>query len=242
MIPNTLQAYDDKMEKILCKYMEHVPEGSRLSGEEMSELILEVSGNALDAEFVFRYLDYVEVGKNGKILKWDMNHAYLEGTEMKQKNTMLESITIGEIEKWYGKPTADALKQYCDAKEMDVDRVASNDAEWDKFEMWAKARKRKLGTLSSKFDNWRDAAEMDDKATTKKRKAGGVRRYDLPTDADIYGEGSGSRMDEQDVLDFIGGELVSCDWVSNLDYDDVDAKCYIDLNEGTSFEISIKRI
>ena len=49
-------------------------------------------------------------------------------------------------------------------------------------------------------------------------------------------------MDEQDVLDFIGGELVSCDWVSNLDYDDVDAKCYIDLNEGTSFEISIKRI
>ena len=162
---------------------------------------------------------------------------------MKQKDTMLESITIGEIEKWYGKPTADALKQYCDKMDMTVDQVASDDAAWDKFEIWAKSKKSKLGTHSSKFDNWLAAAGMDNKEPKSKRNRGrDVKRYDLPTAADMYGEGSGSKMDEQDVLDFIGGELVSCDWVSNLDYDDVDAKCYIDLKEGTSFEISVKRI
>ena len=167
-----------------------------------------------------------------------------EDTKMKQKNTMLESITIGEIEKWYGKPTADALVKYCDEKNKNVDQVASDDAEWDRFEMWAKSKKRRLGTNSSKFDNWRDAAGMDDKAITKKRDSG-VRRYDLPTAADMYGEGSGSDpIDEYFISNWIGDELKECDWVDPeaIEWAGDEPWVEISTEEGDVYRIMVKKM
>ena len=164
-----------------------------------------------------------------------------------------DEATLLDIEKTYGKKTSLALDKYCKLfKKNPTDVVSDLKAdgngmtEWDKFDVWAK-RKLKLDIMDN-FDDTIDWTGAEDEPAKSKEKSkrtpkqrfGNV--YDEPSLNDIYGEGSGSRMDEQDVLDFIGEELVSCDWVSNLDYDDVDAKCYIDLNEGTSFEISIKRI
>ena len=239
MIPNTLQAYDDKMEKILCKYMEHVPEGSRLSGEEMSELILEVSGNALDADFVFHYLDYVEAGKNGKILKWDMNHTYLEETKMKRTNES-EQDTLREIEKTYGKATKDALVKYCAMKKQDVEKIVydtttdgNGETPWDKFDHWAQTKLNLdiMGGFDDTYD-WtgadeRAAAEKEREKEEKKAKKlamkkrnraeHGLREYDMPE----FVEGSGSDpIDEYFISNWIGEELEACEWVKRMDWGD----------------------
>ena len=158
-----------------------------------------------------------------------------EGRETNPRFSMMEGgITLREIEKWYGKETANSLVQYCDKMGLEIDDVAGDDRAWDKFEMWAKARKRGLGTSAKKFDNWKDASRIDDKDS-------GVRArqiYDTPADSDIYGE-SGDQ-DENDVLDFITDELNECEWVKWVDFDDYDATCTIGTSSGKVYDISVK--
>lgn len=79
--------------------------------------------------------------------------------------------------------------------------------------MWSKSKKRKLGTNSSKFDDWRKAARVDDDER-------GARTYDNPSDADIYGEGSGSRMDEYAIAENIGEYIRDCEWAENFNWGD----------------------
>ena len=110
-----------------------------------------------------------------------------EGKNDNPRFKMAESaITLKEIEKWYGKPTADALVEYCKKTKKSVDDVAGSDREWDRFEQDAKARKRSLGTLSKKFDDWVDAADMDGKRANKSAKRAKKGRfgdvYSAPTD------------------------------------------------------------
>ena len=137
---------------------------------------------------------------------------------------MEDGITLREIEKWYGKKTADELVKYCSAKKIGVDAVAASDSEWDRFEAWAKGKKRGLGTNSSKFDNWKDAARLDD--GDKRGRAAKV--YDRPTDADIYGEGSGSGMDQDAISSKIYDYLSGCDWVQSMDPRDGDILITVD--------------
>ena len=112
-----------------------------------------------------------------------------EGSENNPRFKMMEGgITIKEIEKWYGKETAEALIQYCELNGKEIDDVAESDKEWDRFEMWSKSKKRGLGTNSNKFDDWQKAARIDEPDNGER--IGNV--YDRPTDSDIYGEGSGS--------------------------------------------------
>lgn len=40
-----------------------------------------------------------------------------EGSENNPRFKMMESITLKDIEKWYGKATAEALIQYCKAND-----------------------------------------------------------------------------------------------------------------------------
>ena len=75
-----------------------------------------------------------------------------EGSENNPRFKMMEGgITIKEIEKWYGKETAESLIQYCELNGKEIDDVAESDKEWDRFEMWSKSKKRGLGTNSNKF-------------------------------------------------------------------------------------------
>ena len=137
-----------------------------------------------------------------------------EGSENNPRFKMMEGgITIKEIEKWYGKETAEALIQYCELNGKEIDDVAESDKEWDRFEMWSKSKKRGLGTNSNKFDDWQKAARIDEPDNGER--IGNV--YDRPTDSDIYGEGSGSRMDMYAISDNIWNYLEDCEWVENLD-------------------------
>ena len=137
-----------------------------------------------------------------------------EGSENNPRFKMMEGgITIKEIEKWYGKETAESLIQYCELNGKEIDDVAESDKEWDRFEMWSKSKKRGLGTNSNKFDDWQKAARIDEPDNGER--IGNV--YDRPTDSDIYGEGSGSRMDMYAISDNIWDYLEDCEWVENLD-------------------------
>ena len=137
-----------------------------------------------------------------------------EGSENNPRFKMMEGgITIKEIEKWYGKETAESLIQYCELNGKEIDDVAESDKEWDRFEMWSKSKKRGLGTNSKKFDDWQKAARIDEPENGER--IGNV--YDRPTDSDIYGEGSGSRMDMYAISDNIWNYLEDCEWVENLD-------------------------
>ena len=62
------------MEGILNKYKKFLDKGKTICGEQLAEIIREVSSNALDEEFVFRYLDYVKIDENGEIQEWDLGY------------------------------------------------------------------------------------------------------------------------------------------------------------------------
>ena len=138
-----------------------------------------------------------------------------EGSENNPRFKMMEGgITLREIEKWYGKETAAALVQYCDAMEKEIDDVAGDDKEWDRFEMWSKSKKRGLGTNSGKFNDWQKASRIDDKGDGQRA----ITRYDVPVSSDIYGESSD--MDEYAIHDWIAEELKECEWVADIDAGD----------------------
>ena len=124
-----------------------------------------------------------------------------------------DSVTLKEIEKWYGGETAHALAQYCDETGKAVDEVAASDREWNRFESWSKSKKRGLGRDAKKFGNWVKASRIDQKGAAQR--LGKI--YDRPVDSDIYGEGSGSRMDTYAISDNIWDYLEDCEWVENLD-------------------------
>ena len=167
----TLQDYSNKLEKILCKYQKYIPEGETYSGYEMADLIREVSGNELDASFVQLYLDYVETGKNGGILKWDITTPYNETkTMIKRKKLTKESdysatANIEDIERMYGKDVAEGLLEYCrqfnkkPAQVMnDLTVDGNSQTEWDKFDNWLQ---RKKGIdFTDKFDDYDVDAEL----------------------------------------------------------------------------------
>ena len=218
--------YSEKLEKILCKYMEHIEEGSHLDGYEMADLIREVSGNELDARFVELYLKYVETGRGGKILKWDIKSPYDEETKMKitregsENNPRFKlmektSAVYGQIERMFGAQVAALLEEYCALKELDPYKVAFDETAdgtgstlWDKFAVWAKNKKHV--NVNAKFDDYDVDAELN--KTSGRGRA--TRTYDTPADADIYGESSG--MSSQDVADFLCEELQECEWVDSV--------------------------
>ena len=164
-----------------------------------------------------------------------------EGTDSNPRFKMMEKgdgITLREIEKWYGKDTASALVQYCDKMKKDIDDVAGNDREWDRFEMWSKSKKRGLGTHSSKFSDWQKAAKMDDD-NKRKKKAG--KEFEEP---DVYLEGSGSRMEENDILDWIFQEMGDCEWADDMEYVDNENAFEVAMPgpDGDVFKVSVTKV
>ena len=103
------------------------------------------------------------------------------------------------------------MVQYCDVKGKEIDDVAGNDREWDRFEVWSKGKQRGLGTRSKKFNDWQKASRMGDEEDGGKKEHP-TRFYDRPSPSDIYSEGSG-QVDEFTITNFIGEELMECEWV-----------------------------
>ena len=164
-----------------------------------------------------------------------------ESSENNPRFKMMEGgVTLKEIEKWYGKDTATALVQYCDKMGLEIDDVAGDDRAWDKFEAWSKSKKRKLGTNSTKFNNWQRAARVDDYDSGKR-----ARTYDGPSDSDIYDEGSGSEpVDEYFISNWIGEELQDCEWVdpSEIQYAGDEPWVEISTPDGDVYRIQVTKV
>ena len=176
--------------------------------------------------------------------------------------------TLKDIERGYGTKVAKALAKYCDIKKLDVDDVVSDMREdgngltpWDKFDIWARRtqgldimskfddtidwtdteddRKREREFANMNKDEKRKAAKKSKRMLKKKRNGHALNVYAEPK-FDRFTESSGN--DPQDVLDFIAEELYECEWVSNIDYDDVLPKCYVDTDDGKTFVVSVDKV
>lgn len=166
--------------------------------------------------------------------------------------TSNDEIVYQEIEKMYGVKTAKALRKYCQLKGKSPDKVVNDMTtdkngmcEWDKFDVWA----QKQGV---RFDAAYSDADVDDilglkKGTSGRRKGrGSARIYDSPADSDIYGEGSGSHMNEYDIIEWIYEEMYDCEWADDLEMMDDEAAFELSLPgggaEGNVFKVSVQKI
>lgn len=161
-----------------------------------------------------------------------------EGSENNPRFKMMEHGGIYQnIERMYGVKVAQMLRKYCELKNIDPYVVVKDTSidkngmcAWDKFDVWAKG---KGVDFAAGFGN----VDVDDllgvgkpKKGKKKAKGRAARIYDRPTDSDIYGEGSASRMDESDIINWIFEEMQDCEWVDDIESPD----CY----PVASFEVS----
>lgn len=123
------------------------------------------------------------------------------------KRTIKESandITIDEIESMYGVEVSKALEKYCSIKRLSPDEVVNDtktdgngQTEWDKFDNWAE---KKLGLdIMGKFDT-DDDYDWTGADTARKEEDDWEAEHG---EEERFMEGSGSRMDEVDVLNSI---------------------------------------
>lgn len=192
---------------------------------------------------------------------------------MKWNKVIKESqeASLKDIESSYGKGVAKALVKYCNEKDKDIEKVINNTTpdrfgltEWDWFEKWAK-RTLKLDIYGGFSDDWMDDIDNDSKknddsddndsnlsdgissrklSKSKRRKLSrGIPVHDLPTRSDMMMRESGGGYDAQGILDWIGDELIECDWVNdNMTFDDTNPILEIETTDGDKFEISVKKI
>ena len=158
-----------------------------------------------------------------------------------------DRIVYKEIEKMYGVKTAKALERYCAMKGIGPDKVVNDTStdrngmcEWDKFDVWAK----KHGVDFT--DSFGDVDVDDLLGVGKKRKSGrrATRIYDRPVDSDVYGEGSGSRMNEWDIAGWLEEELQECEWVNDLKFsnDDYEDPWFEVDADGSTYRITVKKV
>ena len=130
------------------------------------------------------------------------------------------------IKDTFGAKVEAALRKYCELKKKDPNAVAfdtskdgSGNTAWDKFDAWARSKgldiMENLG--SNSLDDFIDEPKTSaKKRATARRYSHSLPEYDIPFKGDMYREGSGSRMDEYQIAEFIGEELRECEWVENF--------------------------
>ena len=141
-----------------------------------------------------------------------------------------DAETLKDIEKTYGKKTAMALDKYCKLFKKDLTNVVSDMktdkngmTEWDKFDRWAQ-RTMKVDIMDN-FDDtidWTGAEERkdDDREEENLKKPRRSMRKGLLRES--------TRMDENDILDWIFQEMGECEWVDDMNY----------LDDGSAFEVT----
>ena len=144
------------------------------------------------------------------------------------------------VKKMYGSKTASMLQDYCAAKDKDINKVVWDESpdgsgvtEWDKFETWAK-NKRRTNVQRDRFGD----TTIDDYLPGGNSRRGRLGKvYDEPSMSDMVAEATG--MDEYAIAEYIGEELQDCEWVSNFNWGDfADVTVEVD---GVKYRITVER-
>lgn len=116
-----------------------------------------------------------------------------------------------------------------DDRRHEKELAKTNNDEKLKLDKWGRKAKKSAQKM---IDQWRQ------KNHKKKwnRNSHALDVYDEPN-FDTFNESSGQTS--HDVIDFIAEELNECEWVSNIDFDDYSAKCYVETDDGKSFIITV---
>ena len=144
------------------------------------------------------------------------------------------------VKKMFGSKTASMLQDYCAEKDKDFNKVVWDESpdgsgvtEWDKFETWAK-NKRRTNVQRDRFGD----TTIDDYLPGGNSRRGRLGKvYDEPSMSDMVAEATG--MDEYAIAEYIGEELQDCEWVSNFNWGD-----YADMTvevDGVKYRISVER-
>lgn len=182
-----------------------------------------------------------------------------------------DAETLKDIEKTYGKKTAMALDKYCKLfKKSPVDVVSNMKmdgngmTEWDKFDRWAQ-RTMKVDIMDN-FDDtvdWTGAEEKNGDDKEEKKRERDERSAARKIKGDIKelhknkkelkklrrGMRKGllresTRMDENDILDWIFQEMGECEWVDDMNYMDDDSAFEVTMQgpDGDVFKVSVQKV
>ena len=113
-----------------------------------------------------------------------------------------------ELDRKFARQLADALEQFADKKGMTPDEIFDGGDD-----------------LMSEFANW------------SKKKLGLDIDQNMPS-AEEFLEGSGSRMDEYDIINWIFEEMRDCEWVDDIESPDADGSFEISTPEDV-FKVSV---
>lgn len=159
--------------------------------------------------------------------------------KMKKNESTNDEEAYKYIKDTFGAKVEAALRKYCELKKKDPNAVAfdtskdgAGNTAWDKFDVWA--RSKGLDIMENLGSNSLDDFIDDPKSSARKRATArcyshSLPEYDIPFKGDMYKEGSGSKMEENDILDWIFQEMGECEWAEDMEYQD----------EGNSFEVSM---
>ena len=190
-------------------------------------------------------------------------------SQMFRESTNTE--TLKDIEKTYGKKAAMALDKYCKLFKKDLTNVVSDMktdkngmTEWDKFDRWAQ-RTMKVDIMDN-FDDtidWTGAEEKKDDDKEEKKRERDERSAARKITRDIKelhknkkelkklrkGMRKGllresTRMDENDILDWIFQEMGECEWVDDINYLDDDSAFEVTTQgpDGDVFKVSVQKV
>ena len=148
--------------------------------------------------------------------------------KMRKIRESFDRVVVDEFRRMYGKNAADALIEYSRRSGIDAEDVINgDDREMTRFERFAK---KNLGIdIYEKFDN-------DDGYDY----TGADKRKKEEDDMAMVAEHA-SKYSDQNILDFIGSELKSCEWVVDMTYDDYHPTLEMETDDGSRFEIKVTK-
>ena len=119
-----------------------------------------------------------------------------------------------ESDKKFARQLADALEQFAQRKKMTPDEIFDGG-----------------DNLMSEFANW-----------AKKKLGLDIDKY--MAGAEEFVEGSGSRMDEDDILYWIFQEMGECEWVDDMEYKDGENSFDVSMKgpDGDVFRVSVQKV
>jgi hypothetical protein len=144
------------------------------------------------------------------------------------------------VKKMYGAKTAAMLQDYCAEKDKDINKVVwdempdrSGVTAWEKFENWAKS-KRRTNVQKDRFGD----TTIDDYLPSGNSRRGRLGKvYDEPSMSDMVAEATGK--DEYAIADYVGNDLRHCSFVDNFCWGD-----YADMTfeiDGIKYRLSVER-
>lgn len=190
------------------------------------------------------------VKENSGITLKDIEHGYgKEAAKALQKYCSLKNLDIDEVvsdtktdgngmtpwdkfDVWAQKNGVDIMGNFDDTYDWsgaeERERRERERAEMDKEEdREIKKGLREIQKNKKELRKMRRQLRRNSKANRRSERFGNV--YQAPTDFSTMNESGGSRMDENDILDWIFQEMGECEWAGDMEY----------VDDETAFEVSI---